>query len=85
MNEREKRLAALWDRFVEVSQQLLDGKWPEEKGEPPSAAHMKEMRMFLERNEVNVAWISREDQTGGPRGKLRSLDEGMPFPREGAG
>jgi len=81
-NEHEKRLVALWDKFVEVSMGILTGELSED--EQPSAAKLREMRQFLEKNEVNLHFRARDVQTPGPRGRMRSMGP-VPFPREDAG
>lgn len=55
LSEHEQRLIKVFDRFIEISQGILDGTLPVD--EQPSAARLREIRVFLERNEVTLAFI----------------------------
>lgn len=72
---RELRLIQMWDEFVRVSQGILDGTIPEE--EQPSAARMREIREFLQKNEVTLDFVV-ERKNSGPTGKLSAFK--APFP-----
>ncbi len=67
--KREKELVALYDRYLEAANSALD-KLAE--GKPPSPGTigvLKELREFLQRNEVTLAFTERK-LSGGPRGKV---------------
>lgn len=84
LSERERRLVKLWDLFVKLSTDLIEGTVAEGQA-PPSAAQLREIRTFLERNQVDLAFVESLEETPGPRGRMHALDEhdDLPF-AEGA-
>ena len=72
LNARQTRLLKLYDTYVKKAQDALDGE-----DNAPSAAHLGEIRRFLDQYEVTVAFTMEEE--GEVKRPRSSLLEKMPF------